>query len=133
VSTRGPGCKYQAEYERETHGPIQYERRDFYALITLDRPEKHNALDKAAWNGNSSALQRASEEDMVRTRIVQGAGDAYCAGDDIAEMSKWKSAHEGREYFDDVSLPAIEEMRTHQNPMVSLVDGVVTWMRCELV
>lgn len=124
---------YAHPHDSETFGPVEYERRDYYAMVTLSRPDKLNALDEAAWRGFRAALERASEDEAVRATVVRGAGEAFCAGDDIAEMAGWETVDEGSEFFEEVALPAVEKFRTHPKPTIALVDGVATGMGCELV
>lgn len=124
---------YDHDHESETYGPIEYERRDFYAIITLSRPEKYNALNRDAWNGLGSALQRADADDSVRATIIRGEGAAFCAGDDISEMAAWESVDEGAVFFEEVAVPVIKKIQNHSKPTISLVDGVATGMGCELV
>jgi enoyl-CoA hydratase/3-hydroxyacyl-CoA dehydrogenase len=123
---------YEYQAESETFGPVEYERHDYYAVITLSRPGKLNVLDEAAWRGLRDALSRAEEDDGVRGTVVRGAGGAFCAGDDIAEMAGWETVEEGEAFFEEVALPTIEAFRTHPKPTVALVDGVATGMGCEL-
>jgi enoyl-CoA hydratase/3-hydroxyacyl-CoA dehydrogenase len=124
---------YGHPHDAETFGPVEYERRDYYAVITLARPEKLNALNEDAWLGLREAFERAREDEAVRATVVRGAGEAFCAGDDIAEMAGWESVEEGSGFFAEVALPAIQESRGHPKPTIALVDGVATGMGCELV
>lgn len=66
---------------------IDYDLRDGSetAWITIDRPEKRNALDLAGWRALRAAVDRASEE--ARVAVLAGAGEAFCAGDDIATVA----------------------------------------------
>ena len=123
---------YEYDHEQTTFGSIEYERREFIAYVTLSRPEKLNAMNEDAWRGLKSALERAETDEGVQVTIVRGAGDAFSAGDDIAEMRKWETAAEGREFFDTVALPTIEALRTHSKPTIALVDGVATGVGCEM-
>jgi enoyl-CoA hydratase/3-hydroxyacyl-CoA dehydrogenase len=123
---------YDYDQEEATFGPVEYEKREYLAYVTLNRPEKLNALDKASWNGLRNALERAECDNDVRVTVLRGAGDAFSAGDDIAEMQEWESATEGQEFFETVVLPAVEALRTHSKPTVALVDGVATGAGCEL-
>jgi enoyl-CoA hydratase/carnithine racemase len=51
------------------------------ALVTLDRPAKRNALDRAGWRALGSAF--AAMPGAVRVAVLTGAGGHFCAGDDI--------------------------------------------------
>jgi methylglutaconyl-CoA hydratase len=56
------------------------------AQITLNRPEKRNALDQATIAALTLELQRCAEDPAVRVVQISGAGAAFCAGADLAEM-----------------------------------------------
>ncbi|WP_435156530.1 3-hydroxyacyl-CoA dehydrogenase/enoyl-CoA hydratase family protein [Haladaptatus sp. DFWS20] len=124
---------YEWSHEQTSFGPIDYERREFIAYITLNRPEKLNAMTTASWNGLRRALERATEDDDVRATIVRGAGRAFCAGDDIGEMHELSSVEEAEVLFHETLLPAAEALRTHPKPTIAAVDGVATGGGCEIV
>ena len=61
---------------------LTFEIRDFVCTITLNRPQKRNALSARLVNELIYALELASEDDAVRAIILTGAGDVFCAGGD---------------------------------------------------
>ncbi len=63
---------------------IRFEKSDRIATITLDRPEKHNALHPTMWQEMDAALEQAQRDADVRVIILQGAGDSFCAGFDFS-------------------------------------------------
>jgi enoyl-CoA hydratase/carnithine racemase len=63
-----------------------YEVRDYVCTITLNRPEKRNALSARLVNELIYALEQASADDDVRVIILTGAGSAFCAGGDLSQM-----------------------------------------------
>jgi enoyl-CoA hydratase/carnithine racemase len=56
------------------------------AIITIDRPEKRNALDSATAASLAAAIEEASS---TRVTIVTGSGRAFCAGGDLLELQRW--------------------------------------------
>jgi 2-(1,2-epoxy-1,2-dihydrophenyl)acetyl-CoA isomerase len=54
------------------------------AVVTLDRPDRFNAIESTLGEGLISALERAGEE--ARAAILTGAGRAFCAGADLNEL-----------------------------------------------
>jgi 1,4-dihydroxy-2-naphthoyl-CoA synthase len=62
---------------------ICYEKRDAIAVVTLKRPEKHNALTAEMNAGFCAAPQKADADDAMRVIVVTGAGEAafYASGD----------------------------------------------------
>lgn len=56
------------------------------ATLTLDRPEKRNAMMPLDWSGLENGLDRAARDDTVRVVVVTGAGDTFCSGGDLKTM-----------------------------------------------
>ncbi len=54
--------------------------------LTLNRPEKRNALSSAIVDGLGEAIARAELEPEVRVLVIRGAGKDFCAGADLAEL-----------------------------------------------
>ncbi|HIE90056.1 MAG TPA: enoyl-CoA hydratase/isomerase family protein [Pseudomonadales bacterium] len=64
---------------------VEYEVIDNTALVTLDEPEKLNALSPGIRSGFITALQQAEDDPNVRVIVITGAGDkSFCAGADIS-------------------------------------------------
>ena len=66
---------------------VLYERRGRIAIITLNRPDKLNALNTEVFNGLTSAWTRFQNEDDAWVAILRGAGRAFCAGADLGNMA----------------------------------------------
>jgi enoyl-CoA hydratase/carnithine racemase len=67
---------------------VLYEVSGQIAVITLNRPEKRNALNAAVRQGLWDAWRRFAADDTARVAILTGTGDkAFCAGIDLAEAS----------------------------------------------
>jgi methylglutaconyl-CoA hydratase len=67
---------------------IKYEPRSPAAIITLNRPDKRNALSRALIQELKEAFGRAKDDAKVRCVILTGAGPAFCAGMDLAELAE---------------------------------------------
>jgi len=63
---------------------VVYHREDHIGWITLNRPEKRNALNPVVWNALDRAIQDAEEDKEVRVVILNGAGPSFCAGLDLS-------------------------------------------------
>jgi enoyl-CoA hydratase/carnithine racemase len=66
--------------------PIFLEDRERVRVLTMNRPEKRNALNTALTQGLLEALHAAEADDAVRCVVLTGAGQAFCAGADLAEF-----------------------------------------------
>lgn len=59
--------------------------------LTLNRPESHNALDKALSDELNVALRSVQRDKDCRILVLTGAGNTFCAGDDIKDFMTWKN------------------------------------------
>lgn len=93
--------------------PLLTELRAGVLQITLNRPDKRNALNRATTEALSRELQRSAQDPAVRVVQITGAGDVFCAGADLGEMQ----AQLGAEYAD--NLNNAEQLAA----MLALLDG----------
>jgi len=75
--------------------------------ITINRPDKRNALDRATIAALTTALQHCATDPAVRVVQISGAGDAFCAGADLAEMQAQLNAPEEANLADAERLAAL--------------------------
>ncbi len=64
------------------------ERRDAVAIVTLDRPDRLNAISGALLADLHGALVDANADPEVGAIVLTGAGRAFCAGDDLKEFAE---------------------------------------------
>src|SRR5205807_60343 len=67
---------------------VLYEVRDAAAVLTLNRPDRRNALSRGLIASLTDAVERARDDGAARTVIVTGAGPAFCDGMDLAELQE---------------------------------------------
>lgn len=89
-------------------------------VVTINRPERRNALDPAAMSGIGRALVGAAADNGVRAVVLTGAGDrAFCAGMDL------KAFAEGGISVDDLPKPGLEVLTSavFPKPVIAAVNG----------
>lgn len=71
-----------------------YEEDGPVARITLNRPERRNALSMQLSEELTGALEVVRSSQSVKVLVIQGASETFCSGDDITEMGSWGNANE---------------------------------------
>jgi methylglutaconyl-CoA hydratase len=102
---------------------IEYAAVGGVARITLNRPDKRNAITSEMMSALRDALQRAADDATVCVLLIRGAGKDFCAGLDLSEVLK--SAENA-----DASLASARRlgdlyiaMRRHPKPIIAAVQG----------
>lgn len=87
---------------------IIYETENLIATITLNRPEKRNALNDSLINSLKDALKKADSDESLCAIVIKGAGKDFCSGADLSALQKiaesdvmenWDDAHQLMELF----------------------------------
>ena len=103
---------------------------DEIATLVIDRPEKRNAMTYALLGDFLAAVKRVGEDPAVRVVIVTGAGGAFCAGTDLADLATIPGperglrggAEESERWWPLVACP---------KPVIGAIDGVAVGMGAE--
>ena len=94
------------------------------ARITLNRPEKRNALNDALIAGIKEALRKAAGDEQVRVIVISGAGKDFCSGADLSALQKIAGASVSDNSEDARSLLELFLLiRQIQVPVVAAVTG----------
>ena len=101
------------------------------ARITLNRPEKRNALSLELMEEVISALREVSVRDSVRAIVIEGAGPAFSAGHDLAEMIDRDETF--FTHLFDTCTVMMETIHELPQPVIARVHGVATAAGCQLV
>lgn len=104
---------------------VQHVISDGVGHITLNRPERLNAVTTESARQLEDALNQMSADHRVNVIVIRGAGKNFCAGGDVAEVERLSSAGPEalRMLFDAFRL-ACEAIGTADVPVVAAVEGV---------
>src|SRR2546421_7672074 len=101
-------------------GLLSIERRDEVALVTLQRPEKRNALSIDLRVEMSEAFEHIGGDDGVGCIVLTGAGSAFCAGMDVTQFG---GDRENRQRLVETSTAAFEAIGSCPRPVIAAVNG----------
>ncbi len=112
-----------------SHVALEEEGR--VGILTLERPEKRNALSLDLIEGLHSALEEASARPHIRVLVVRGAGGNFSSGHDLREILGG-SPEEVRHLFDRCA-ELMARIQGLPQPVIAQVRGVATAAGCQLV
>ncbi|MBV9210765.1 MAG: enoyl-CoA hydratase/isomerase family protein [Acidobacteria bacterium] len=108
----------------ETRHEVLYAIDGAIARITLNRPEKRNALNDATIDGLKHALHEADETEAIRAVIITGAGADFCSGADLSALQKISESSITENLEDATSLMELfAQIRRVRVPVVAAVRG----------
>jgi methylglutaconyl-CoA hydratase len=103
---------------------VLFETRDGVAHVTMNRPEKRNALNEEIVTGLKAALRRANADEFTRCIVLRGAGPDFCAGADLSALQKIAQASVAENLEDAQSLAELFLMiRELDVPVIAAVRG----------
>ncbi len=85
-------------------GPVLVETDGKLTRVTLNRPDKRNALNRETVDALREAVSRCSEPGKCKLLILTGAGDAFCAGADLADLQQLQHATQEENIADSRAL-----------------------------
>jgi len=113
---------------------IGYQQDQGIATITIDRPEKKNAITGEMYEAMVAGLRRAAEDKTVRVVIFTGAGDVFTAGNDLKDFANPRFAQ-----ADSPVLTFMQTLAGYEKPVIAAVNGlavgigVTMLLHCDLV
>ena len=109
-------------YDYET---LLVEFDDGVCLLTLNRPEKRNAMNPTLGEEITDALERLRNEDLCRVLVITGGGESFCAGMDLKEF--FIELQDKPAEYDRAHRVAVEwrgrTLRLFPKPTIAMVNG----------
>lgn len=102
---------------------VRYEKDGTVALITLNRPDRYNAVNPALNEALRQALDHARRDDGVRAVVLTGAGSGFCAGADLEVFSEELDPHFLSDYLAQHYPPLLRAFFSLGKPIIGAVNG----------
>lgn len=110
---------------------IIFEKYENYAVITLNRPDKLNALNKQMFDDLSSAVNIIELDESIRALVITGSGEkAFAAGADIKELNA--SDKLSGKLFSEYGSKVMAKIENLRIPVIAAVNGFALGGGCEL-
>jgi len=103
---------------------ILYEVRDNVVLMTLNRPDRRNAMNLELNRDLLAGFQQAAVDEQVRAVMVTGAGKGFCAGADLALFQSQPTPDQVHEIIINSYQPMMEVVTRMKKPVIAAVNGV---------
>jgi len=103
--------------------------RDGIATVTLNRPEKRNALNTAVLEGLTNTFHQLETNTAVRVVVIRGEGKAFCSGLDLRELS---SRQQGDADPETGVTKVFQQIERSRHPTIAMVQGDALAGGCEL-
>ncbi len=107
------------------------ERRDGVVWLTLNRPEKKNAINGEMWTELTDVFDEVAVRADDRVLVVTGAGDGFCAGVDLTDSGMVQTAGGRLDYVRKVGRCALA-LHDIPKPTIAAVNGVAVGAGCNL-
>ncbi len=120
-----------ARQEAATYQHLAFAREGEYAIVTLNRPERRNALSLELMRELIACLDRIAGDSSLRAVILGAAGKVFCSGHDLSQMTG-RNIDEYRRIFD-VCTQLMEKIQSIPQPVIAEVQGIATAAGCQLV
>ena len=103
---------------------IALQIKEAVATITLNRPEVFNSFNREMALALQDVLDQCEANDAVRTIVLTGSGKAFCAGQDLKEVTDPELNPGFRKILEEHYNPIIKRLRTIKKPVIGAVNGV---------
>lgn len=116
----------------QAEGVLLRDDRDGITTLTLNRPDRYNALSEELISALQAQLDAIGADESLRVVIIAANGKAFCPGHDLKEMRSSDDRRFHQALFDKCSRMMLTINRLRQ-PVIARVNGVATAAGCQLV
>ena len=102
---------------------VLFEVNEGVALITLNRPDRYNAVNQDLVDEISESLDKAKNDDSIRAIVMTGAGKGFCAGADMMVFGEQVTPEQRRDYLIDQYQPLMSQFYNLNKPIIGAING----------
>lgn len=105
------------------HEDLKLRVENGLAILSIERPEKRNALTLAMWRAIGNTMAQLDARDDVRVIALTGGGPSFCAGADIAEFATVRSNPEQVVTYEDAVDGCCDAIENVSKPTIAAING----------
>ena len=113
------------------------EDRNAVASLTLNTPQKLNALSEEMLDALQATLDSIANDRSIRAIVIKGSGKAFCAGHDLKQMTAARQTEDGgKAYFNELFATCgrlMTSITRQPQPVIAQAHGIATAAGCQLV
>lgn len=102
---------------------VLYDVQDHVATITMNRPQRRNAMNEVLLRDLQVAFEQAAHEEATRAIVLTGAGRSFCAGADLAGFAQKPTADEVYDFIIKTYQPLMGQIVEIQKPVIAAING----------
>jgi 2-(1,2-epoxy-1,2-dihydrophenyl)acetyl-CoA isomerase len=102
---------------------LLYDVRGAVATVTMNRPERRNAMNPALNRDLLAAFEQARDDGNIRAVVLTGAGQGFCAGADLAGFAQRLTAEEIYDFIVGHYQPMMDVITSMAKPVIAAVNG----------
>lgn len=103
--------------------PILFACASDVATITLNRPDKRNALNEAMWAGLAQAVRKADAMPEAKIVVIRGTGGHFAAGADISEFGTVYASRERGAQYSRIVAAGVTAIANAAKPVIAMIEG----------
>lgn len=105
------------------HAQLPLTREGSVAVLTIDRPDKRNAMTTAMWTALPGVLAEVADDPGIRVLVVTGRGPSFCAGADISDLLGGPDPADPMAVVRQANLAAQAALRSFPKPTLAMIRG----------